>query len=817
MRAVAVTVTTLVLLAVLLGAGGTAYVAYFKTPAIADATPAPPARPALAERAVMFVIDGFAAAPPLDATIMPTFAKLVREGASGTAQTSSMSLTAPCVFSLGTGRPGTLMLGILDFHAPPARVESLPSLVVAAGKRVLLSGDPSWTRQFGWLAKDGDTHEHPEPGVTLDPRVRVADRESVAFLVRKFRDPAYGLLVVHVSSADAVGHVVTPTGAEYREALTFLDGLIADVVAAVDEHTVVLVTGDHGMGPRGTHGGRDDAATLTPYVLWGAGVRPGATADLPQTAIPTTLAALLGVPLPAAGEQPPATTLLALDETRAAALSDEFLARKLAAARTLAPDVTLEAAPARANEGLNEVLFASRDRKIGPRALTFALFVIAAVAAIALARRALDAGHPQPPGFFLTATALAVPVLFATAAAVLIEWRSALPLQPKTLAACAAALLGAVVVAGAVVVHRSTRAQRLLQRSELAWYFGATVVLVTPLVLSGWAAPDTYFRTLALVLIAAGLVLTGRLQTGTSTVSGWVSVSLLSAGVYGSDATSVLANELTYVVPMAVAVAGLVAVNVAGLPRWHRAVAFAVLAAAIATTVSWWTHQRVADAFLVLGVFVVGMGTAFAVRRDPRAAASLMIVVATAFAVTMASDGRETLVFLIAGVAALCVTRQQLPVDTPRALYFVALTALVLRISLYFALGDQYNLSSIRTAAGFRLVESGLALPWVIAMLLLKYTIPWVLILAAMLPSVAAGGRLTAECVVQLLVLGYVGRFLALAAVTDPFRVLPHGMEGLVGLFAISWAELLTLGAAAIPFLLVGSPALATRPATAPA
>jgi hypothetical protein len=157
MKALQTIAAIVVLLALLLAGGASAYFAYFKTPEIPATASADLARPPLAKRALLFVIDGFAADPPVPDGVMPTFARLGREGAQGVARTSSMSLTAPCVYSLGTGRPGTLTLGILDFHAPPVRIESLPSSVVAAGKRVALAGDPSWNRQFGWLTLPGNS------------------------------------------------------------------------------------------------------------------------------------------------------------------------------------------------------------------------------------------------------------------------------------------------------------------------------------------------------------------------------------------------------------------------------------------------------------------------------------------------------------------------------------------------------------------------------------------------------------------------------------------------------------------------------------
>jgi hypothetical protein len=204
-------------------------------------------------------------------------------------------------------------------------------------------------------------------------------------------------------------------------------------------------------------------------------------------------------------------------------------------------------------------------------------------------------------------------------------------------------------------------------------------------------------------------------------------------------------------------------------------------------------------------------------RRSAIGAAALVIGVATFLGLTMASDSTEAIIFLVAGIAALGLTRVEMPLGSPRGLYFAALAALALRLALYFSLGDQYALTSIRTAAGFRLAEAGLSLPLVIATLLLKYALPWLLILAAALPSMRSDDAGLARRIVHVLALGYAARFVALAAVADPFRVLPHGMEGLVGLFAISWAEVLTFAGASLVFVVLAPtpPATVTVPGNA--
>ena len=56
---------------------------------------------------------------------------------------------------------------------------------------------------------------------------------------------------------------------------------------------------------------------------------------------------------------------------------------------------------------------------------------------------------------------------------------------------------------------------------------------------------------------------------------------------------------------------------------------------------------------------------------------------------------------------------------------------------------------------------------------------------------------------IDVLTIAYVARFAVVAALVDPFHVLPNGMEGLVSVFSISWAELITFAVAASLTVLV--------------
>jgi hypothetical protein len=124
-------------------------------------------------------------------------------------------------------------------------------------------------------------------------------------------------------------------------------------------------------------------------------------------------------------------------------------------------------------------------------------------------------------------------------------------------------------------------------------------------------------------------------------------------------------------------------------------------------------------------------------------------------------------------------------------------------------------ISSIRTAPGMVLVSQGLPLATVASVLLLKYALPWLLILGAVLPSLQKVGAKAVSHVLDLLALGYVARFALVAAVIDPCRILPNGMDGIIGMFCVSWAELITFGIAAILLAVVVGSESGTRGATA--
>lgn len=782
--------TIAALLALFFLSGWFGYRAYLEAPGVVVGATRPASHAPAASRAVLFVIDAFTPAKAFDASVMPNFNRLAASGASGIVQTGTVTTTAPCVYSLTTGRPGSLVQAIFNFHSRPTDVDSLLSLTAAAGGRIAIAGDPAWHRQFGWLVPAEDRHESPEPGITTDHHIDVADSADVDFLLAKYKDPSYRLLIVHLGSLDAVGHMVTPLAARYAEQMTFLDGLLARAAAAIDPATtLLLVTGDHGMAARGTHGGEEEAR-LTPYALVGPGVRVGVKRDLPQAALTSTLGALLGLPFLPVSLEPPDTSVLALSTAESEQLRRAYFDAKREVAATQTHPSSLPdpaATDGDANRALNEALFGAEESRGLLRLLAAACTLLGVLGTAVLTWRSVPRRHERPSMRSHVALAAVAPISLAAIAAAFIWMRGAFAFQSTTIATVIVVAMLATVAAVIALLTRFPDLTSRLARWRVAGFLPVLVVLSAPLVNSHWLRPRPYFEVLLLASVGLLVSLAGttrrRIHLPAATAA-MIYVPQITVGDW----------QQTLLPLLALAVVALAWRNLQTLRPSLAMLTRAMVIAIFATAFLWRATPGTNLASLVLALFFIAVLTAITLKDDPIAVAALLIAASAGLFVIMASDAHEGVVFCATAAVALALSRVRLDLARPGVIYLVAAALILLRVCLYFELGDQYNISSIRTAPGFLLADYGLPLASVVGLLLLKYCLPWVLILAMALPSLAAADRRWTIHLFDLLVVGYVVRFAAVAAVVDPFRVLPNGMDGIVGMFCVTWAELLTFG-----------------------
>uniref|UniRef100_A0A8C5G129 GPI ethanolamine phosphate transferase 1 n=1 Tax=Gouania willdenowi TaxID=441366 RepID=A0A8C5G129_GOUWI len=134
------------------------------------------------------------------------------------------------------------------------------------------------------------------------------------------------IFFLHLLGIDTNGHAHRPMSKEYKENIGLVDSGVADLVSTVEEFfgydgkTVYVFTSDHGMTNWGSHGAGHPSETLTPLVVWGAGVQKAQRVnevqpyadgylqdwqlehvrrvDVNQADIAALMASLIGVPFP---------------------------------------------------------------------------------------------------------------------------------------------------------------------------------------------------------------------------------------------------------------------------------------------------------------------------------------------------------------------------------------------------------------------------------------------------------------------------------------------------------------------------------------
>ncbi|XP_076014175.1 GPI ethanolamine phosphate transferase 1 [Genypterus blacodes] len=134
------------------------------------------------------------------------------------------------------------------------------------------------------------------------------------------------IFFLHLLGIDTNGHAHRPMSQEYLDNIALVDSGVAEMVAMVEEffdndgRTAYVFTADHGMTNWGSHGAGLPSETLTPLVVWGAGVQTAQMVtgaqpysdgflqdwklehllrvDVNQADIAPLMASLIGVPIP---------------------------------------------------------------------------------------------------------------------------------------------------------------------------------------------------------------------------------------------------------------------------------------------------------------------------------------------------------------------------------------------------------------------------------------------------------------------------------------------------------------------------------------
>ncbi len=269
-------------------------------------------------RVVFILVDALRADTAADSQVMPYLNQLRQQAAWGEMRSRPPSYSAPGYSVLFTGAWPDVSDGPafnLEYDDIPTWTQdNLFSAAHRAGLKTAISA-------YYWFEK-----LVPQQAVSASfytpGEDQQADRQVVDAALSWLQSGDYQLVLIHIDQVDYAGHHEGgPRDPHWNEAARRADSLIAEIATTLDlSQDTLLVLSDHGQIDRGGHGGTETVVLTEPFVLAGAGVSPGYHDDIRMVDVAPTLAALLGINLPAASQGRVLDGMLSLPESVQTAL-----------------------------------------------------------------------------------------------------------------------------------------------------------------------------------------------------------------------------------------------------------------------------------------------------------------------------------------------------------------------------------------------------------------------------------------------------------------------------------------------------------------
>jgi GPI ethanolamine phosphate transferase 3 subunit O len=208
--------------------------------------------------------------------------------------------TLPTFVDLGSNFAGTAI-----------EEDNLVAQLRDAGKNIVQLGDDTWTSLFPGYFDPNFTRSYDSFNVWDLHTVDNGVTEHLFPLLHPSNSSKWDVIIGHYLGVDHAGHRYGPNHPAMAAKLQQMDGVVRRLIDSVDESTVLVVLGDHGMDTKGDHGGESDDEIQA--ALWMFSRKPlfGRTSPTyqlpPQTAkerpirqidLVPTLALLLGIPIP---------------------------------------------------------------------------------------------------------------------------------------------------------------------------------------------------------------------------------------------------------------------------------------------------------------------------------------------------------------------------------------------------------------------------------------------------------------------------------------------------------------------------------------
>ena len=212
---------------------------------------------------------------------------------------------------LTTGTLPTFIDAGSNFAGTAIEEDNLVAQLRSAGKKLVHLGDDTWQSLFPGYFDPSLSRPYDSLNVWDLHTVDNGVTQHLLPLLHSSNSSQWDVIFGHYLGADHAGHRYGPDHPAMTAKLRQMDGVFRNIIAALDDSTLLVVMGDHGMDVKGDHGGESDdevQAALWMYSKKGIfGRRSSADVLPPQSAkdravwqidLVPTLALLLGIPIP---------------------------------------------------------------------------------------------------------------------------------------------------------------------------------------------------------------------------------------------------------------------------------------------------------------------------------------------------------------------------------------------------------------------------------------------------------------------------------------------------------------------------------------
>ena len=212
---------------------------------------------------------------------------------------------------LTTGTLPTFIDAGSNFAGTAIEEDNLVAQLLGAKQRLVHLGDDTWHSLFPGYFDPNLTHAYDSFNVWDLHTVDNGVTEHLLPLLQPENTGKWDVIFGHYLGVDHAGHRYGPDHSATNAKLLEMDNVIRDVIHRLDDSTLLVVMGDHGMDVKGDHGGESDdevEAALWMYSKQGAFGRghngflepPPTAKERPvgQIDLVSTLSLLLGMPIP---------------------------------------------------------------------------------------------------------------------------------------------------------------------------------------------------------------------------------------------------------------------------------------------------------------------------------------------------------------------------------------------------------------------------------------------------------------------------------------------------------------------------------------